>query len=121
MLLTLFSLAWFNKKRILKFEDKILEACTRLNATENIRGINFRFTKNGSDITRPFQSFYPYVTNYAIDIELDDRFNALKSRQLNQSGIRSVFFPYEQEVVNMFQDPPPPWSAPFSEKSVYLV
>ena len=34
-----------------QFEKNILEICCRLNATENIRGINFRFVKNGLDVT----------------------------------------------------------------------
>lgn len=38
-------------KPIFKFELGILSICNRINATENIRGINYRFSKNGSDLS----------------------------------------------------------------------
>ncbi len=36
---------------IIQFENSILGICNRINATENIRGINYRFSKNGSDLS----------------------------------------------------------------------
>ncbi|CAO3615859.1 unnamed protein product [Mucor fragilis] len=128
-------MVWLHRSRRTKFEKNILEICCRLNATENIRGINFRFVKNGLDVT-PYriQSLSGLKASYAIDIEFDDRFNALKSRQFNRRSPseddvgyipppKSAYF--NQYVVDekndscMFQDPPPSWSPPYSEKSVH--
>ncbi|KAG1470926.1 hypothetical protein G6F56_002408 [Rhizopus delemar] len=113
MTLTLFSLVWFNKRRAIRFEDKIIETCTRLNATENIRGISFRLTKDGMDINRPASSCY--AAHYTLTIELDDRFNALKSREFREwiTWPKTTYCPYDYEPVNMFQD--------VYEKTNYLV
>lgn len=63
----------------LQFEKNILEICCRLNATENIRGINFRFVKNGLDVT-PYriQSLSGLKASYvsAVAVDVMDRSSA---------------------------------------------
>ncbi|ORE04110.1 hypothetical protein BCV72DRAFT_20515 [Rhizopus microsporus var. microsporus] len=101
MLLTSFILAWISKRRMIKFENEVLQVCSRLNATENIRGINFRFTRDGLDITH---CRYFYKPNYAIDIEMDERFTALN--QFHQSNISvptTAFTINEKQALNMFE------------------
>ncbi|KAI8070131.1 hypothetical protein BDF21DRAFT_495755 [Thamnidium elegans] len=132
-----FFMAWLHRSRRTKFERNILEICSRLNATENIRGINFRFNKNGVDVT-PFriQSLSGIKSVYAIDIEFDDRYNALKSRQFNRRSRseddvgyilppKSVYFNNqfadEKDSHGMFQEPPPCWSPPYNEKAHHFV
>ncbi|KAI8882710.1 hypothetical protein K501DRAFT_151501, partial [Backusella circina FSU 941] len=84
LLMSSFLTVWLYRARRTKFEENLTEICSRVNATENIRGINFRFTKNGVDVSahksRQSQGFRSI---YAIVIELDDRYNALQSRQYN--------------------------------------
>lgn len=137
IIISSFLMAWLHRSRRTKFEENILEICSRLNATENIRGINFRFNKNGLDVTpQRIQSLSGFKSVYAIDIEFDDRFNALKSRQFNRRSPseddmgyipppKSAYFNNhcadEKDSHCMFQDPPPSWSPPYSEKAVDLV
>ncbi|KAI9474235.1 MAG: hypothetical protein EXX96DRAFT_331384 [Benjaminiella poitrasii] len=72
-----------------KFESNMTIICSRINATENIRGINYRFSKNGSDLNditkqikmAPFLLIVKPV--YSIVIEFDDRYNALSSPKFN--------------------------------------
>ncbi|RUS15734.1 hypothetical protein BC937DRAFT_92075 [Endogone sp. FLAS-F59071] len=59
-----------------KFERSMVDICERINATENIRGINYRFSRDGSDVAdESGSSKKPMKHNYAIVIEFDDRFN----------------------------------------------
>ncbi|KAI9279603.1 hypothetical protein BY458DRAFT_553727 [Sporodiniella umbellata] len=113
MISTLFSLVWYNKKQIAKFEDKIIETCTRLNATENIRGIHFKLMKDGLDVKSSPSSCY--ISRYTLVIELDDRFNALKSREFREwiTWPKTAYSPYEKDPVYMFQEQ--------NEKAGYLV
>lgn len=43
---------------IVQFERSIVDVCNRINATENIRGINYRFNKNGSDLNDVTKQMY---------------------------------------------------------------
>lgn len=59
-----------------RFEFGMIDICERINATENIRGINYRFSKDGSDVAdESGGSKKPLKHNYAVVIEFDDRFN----------------------------------------------
>ncbi|KAI7871192.1 hypothetical protein BDF14DRAFT_1873551 [Spinellus fusiger] len=92
--LTALMFFWRYRLRRLQFENTILEICSRINATENIRGINYRFSKNGSDLlsTTP-TSLLCLKAVYAIVIEFDDRYRALSSQQFN-SPPEDTFYPY---------------------------
>lgn len=48
-----------------KFETSILETCSRVNASENFRGINYKFSKNGYDLVRADKSFAVRKSVYA--------------------------------------------------------
>ncbi|KAI7900610.1 uncharacterized protein BX663DRAFT_151154 [Cokeromyces recurvatus] len=85
LLITLYLLCLYQYKRK-KFEENILEICSQLNAVENIRGINFKFMKNNVDVThvrikKSLSTFINKVPTYAIIVEFDDRFIALKKQQ----------------------------------------
>ncbi|KAI8369984.1 hypothetical protein BD560DRAFT_329849 [Blakeslea trispora] len=56
-----------------RFEDAIIQLCKCMNATENVRGINFRLNYLN---TEQNVSAQPTCT-YAITIEFDDRYNLL--------------------------------------------
>lgn len=43
----------------LQFERQVINTCTRINATENIRGINYKFNKNGFDMNNMSRKMYP--------------------------------------------------------------
>ncbi|KAI9254284.1 hypothetical protein BY458DRAFT_541866 [Sporodiniella umbellata] len=87
-LLTLLFL-WRHRLMRQKFEKSVTQICTRINATENIRGINYIFNKNGFNVLNSTRKLYfttgtllkPY---YSIVIEFDDRFSALSSQQYNR-------------------------------------
>ncbi|KAI8370500.1 uncharacterized protein BYT42DRAFT_582628 [Radiomyces spectabilis] len=70
---------WKHRRSQIKFEKTVMQVCNQLNAIENVRGINFRFTKNGATVIRPHLfGWRPWhKTVYAILIEFDDRYNAL--------------------------------------------
>ncbi|KAI9315660.1 hypothetical protein BX666DRAFT_1957863 [Dichotomocladium elegans] len=71
-----FSLVIISWRRRLKqqFEASILHLCACMNATENVRGINFRLVK----YTAPEQHLPPLPpSDYSIVIEFDDRYNLL--------------------------------------------
>jgi len=60
-----------------KFEAGIIDICERINATENIRGINYRLSKElylSEDKIEP-EKLRNKKTDYGIVIEFDDRFN----------------------------------------------
>ncbi|KAL7315824.1 hypothetical protein PS15m_004995 [Mucor circinelloides] len=89
MLLTTLLFIWRHRVLRQRFELGILSVCNRINATENIRGINYRFSKNGSDLNDITKQIK--VTNnanmktvYSIVLEFDDRYNALTSQQFNR-------------------------------------
>ncbi|KAI8137685.1 hypothetical protein BJV82DRAFT_524881 [Fennellomyces sp. T-0311] len=89
MLLVTSVFLWRHRYIRCKFEQAVVDACGTINATENIRGINYRFSKNGTDITPTHQySYFPKSIRalcskplYVIVIEFDDRYNALTSQQ----------------------------------------
>lgn len=67
-----------------------------------------------------------------MDIDFDDRFNALKSRRFNRHRPsqdsfayipppQSAYFKYsdEKDPSCMFEDRPPSWKPPYNEKLVY--
>ncbi|KAI8985501.1 hypothetical protein BDB01DRAFT_788484 [Pilobolus umbonatus] len=54
-----------------KFEEAILDVCQRLNATENIRGIHYRWMSS----------------TYSVVIEFDDRYNAITSDLYNRDFV----------------------------------
>jgi len=68
---------WYiTKSKQRKFETRVADICERINATENIRGINYRFSKDGSDVADASGiSKKALKHNYAIVIEFDERFN----------------------------------------------
>ncbi|KAG1149079.1 hypothetical protein G6F37_002925 [Rhizopus arrhizus] len=71
------------------FEKSVINSCIRINATENIRGINYRFTKDGFDINDRTRMIYLTTgarskPEYSMVIEFDDRYNALSSQQFNR-------------------------------------
>ncbi|KAI8992428.1 hypothetical protein BDB01DRAFT_778413 [Pilobolus umbonatus] len=128
---------WIYRHKRTKFELHVLEICERLNATENIHGINFRFYKNQLEVTPiRIQTFSGFKTNiYAIDIEFDDRFTALKSRQFNRRSSSEEFnsipihhppdsvylhkhYAFDKNA-DMFHEPPSTWSQ--NEKAMDLV
>ncbi|GAA5804361.1 hypothetical protein EDC94DRAFT_625258 [Helicostylum pulchrum] len=89
MILTTLLCIWRHRVLRQRFELSILSICNRINATENIRGINYRFSKNGSDLS-DLSKQVSIVSNsnlktiYSILIEFDDRYNALSSQQFNR-------------------------------------
>ncbi|KAI9485857.1 MAG: hypothetical protein EXX96DRAFT_22735 [Benjaminiella poitrasii] len=90
IILVMLHLMWLHRYKCIKFEENILEICSRLNATENIRGIHFRFIKNNVEVT-PFRinsslsTFNKAAARYTVVIEFDDRFIALKNQQRRTS------------------------------------
>ncbi|KAI9246947.1 hypothetical protein BDA99DRAFT_565365 [Phascolomyces articulosus] len=86
---------WRHRHIRCKFEQSVLDTCGTINATENIRGINYRFSKNGMDITTTgatstksnnntsnVLAFYS-KPRYSIVIEFDDRYNALSGQRFS--------------------------------------
>ncbi|KAI9497864.1 hypothetical protein BDB00DRAFT_752503, partial [Zychaea mexicana] len=78
------------------FQRSLVELCSRINASENIRGVNYRLTKHGMDVERHAYdsdsvvagssrsnttSTYGRKTHYALVIEFDDRYRALRYQQ----------------------------------------
>ncbi|KAI9363816.1 hypothetical protein BD770DRAFT_315001 [Pilaira anomala] len=89
MILTTLLFVWRHRVLRQRFELSILSICNRINATENIRGINYRFSKNGSDLSDLSKQVHiisnsSLKTVYSILIEFDDRYNALSSKQFNR-------------------------------------
>ncbi|CAO3654095.1 unnamed protein product [Mucor fragilis] len=89
MLLTTLLVIWRQRAVRQRFELGILSVCNRINATENIRGINYRFSKNGSDLSditkqTKVMNNANMKTVYSIVLEFDDRYNALTSQQFNR-------------------------------------
>ncbi|KAI8062125.1 hypothetical protein BC940DRAFT_349804 [Gongronella butleri] len=75
LLLTTTILAW--RRRLKKrFERAMLDLCSCMNATENVRGINVRFTKFAPG-NHPSFVGNQKPPNYAITIEFDERYNLL--------------------------------------------
>ncbi|KAI8149718.1 hypothetical protein BJV82DRAFT_589035 [Fennellomyces sp. T-0311] len=64
-----------------QFEAAILHLCACMNATENVRGINFRLAKVSPDNTQQSMAYTPHSSPassvYSIVIEFDDRYNLL--------------------------------------------
>ncbi|KAI8048769.1 uncharacterized protein B0P05DRAFT_338729 [Gilbertella persicaria] len=135
MIISFLATLLLHRNKRIKFEESILQICSQLNATENIRGINFRFSKNSMDVT-PYSihSLAGLQSVYAIDIEFDDRYVALKSRQFNrrspsgdndcitspkQAYVNYYFADEKDPHCNMFQEPLPSWSPPYSEKMIH--
>ncbi|CEP09220.1 hypothetical protein [Parasitella parasitica] len=104
MLLTTLLFIWRHRVLRQRFELGILNICNRVNATENIRGINYRFSKNGSDlndITKQINvaNNTNMKTIYSIVLEFDDRYNALTSKQFNRySSVDFVTVPLYAHV-----------------------
>ncbi|KAI9010355.1 hypothetical protein CLU79DRAFT_774128 [Phycomyces nitens] len=94
IVLTTLVTLWRYRFKRLQFEHTILEICSRINATDNIRGINYRFSKNGLDLVNPTRtSFMCFKPVYAIVIEFDNRYTALTSQQFNDPP-EDTFYPY---------------------------
>ncbi|KAG0175185.1 hypothetical protein DFQ30_010960, partial [Apophysomyces sp. BC1015] len=74
---------WRHRTIRTKFEKSILQICGRINATDAVRGIHWRFSKNGSDIHSSQSLAFGLKTVYAIVIEFDDRYNALSNQRLS--------------------------------------
>ncbi|KAI7847275.1 hypothetical protein BDC45DRAFT_611135 [Circinella umbellata] len=91
MFLTTAIFIWRYQHIRYKFEQSVLNTCNTINTTENIRGINYRFSKNGNDIiattkiwssstttnNKTYSTFYskPF---YMIVIEFEDnRYNRM--------------------------------------------
>ncbi|KAI7884205.1 hypothetical protein K492DRAFT_192013 [Lichtheimia hyalospora FSU 10163] len=87
MLLT--TLLWVWRYRHLKFQSRLIELCTRINATENIRGINYRLMKRGIDMVTQAEQ-----ARAALLIELDDRYIALESNSSQRIDMTSIPIPY---------------------------
>ncbi|KAJ8655448.1 hypothetical protein O0I10_008942 [Lichtheimia ornata] len=105
-IILLSTIAWIWRYRYLQrtFQCSLVELCSRVNATENIRGINYRLTKHGNDVLQP-QGERPYGlfrhSTYALVIEFDDRYRALQH----------LHHPPASTVVPMYYTPPPPSAA----------
>ncbi|KAI8882318.1 hypothetical protein K501DRAFT_187079 [Backusella circina FSU 941] len=89
MILTTVLFVWRHRVLRRRFEKTVVNICNRVNATENIRGINYRFSKNGSDladVSKQIQisSNASFKAIYCLVIEFDDRYNALSSQQFNR-------------------------------------
>ncbi|KAI8142927.1 hypothetical protein BJV82DRAFT_112207 [Fennellomyces sp. T-0311] len=98
MLLT--AILWVWRYRYLHsiFQRSLVELCSRINASENIRGVNYRLTKHGLDVQHgqsTSESSNSTVTcgktRYALVIEFDDRYRELRSQQIQPPEF--VFFP----------------------------
>ncbi|CEI99499.1 hypothetical protein RMCBS344292_13588 [Rhizopus microsporus] len=104
MVLTTLLFIWRHRVMRERFERSIIDVCNRINATENIRGINYRFNKNGSDLNDVTKQMYIHAgtglkPHYSIVIEFDDRYNALSSHQFNRhSSIDFVTIPLYAHV-----------------------
>ncbi|KAI9300136.1 hypothetical protein BJ944DRAFT_273458 [Cunninghamella echinulata] len=85
-----------------KFENAILHLCSCMNATENVRGINYRLSKLPPD-SKPGSQKRNY--NYAITIEFDERYNLLHHFASTNQGLLP---PYK--LTNQLQ--PPVYSSP---------
>ncbi|KAI8327073.1 hypothetical protein BD560DRAFT_494605 [Blakeslea trispora] len=78
------AMSMLRKNKKLRFEASILQICSQLNATENIRGINFSFIKDTKDLALDStRSTTRTKSVYVIDIEIDNRYAALRSHQFN--------------------------------------
>ncbi|CAO3666064.1 unnamed protein product [Rhizopus stolonifer] len=83
MAFTTFIFVWRHKVMRERFERQVINTCTRINATENIRGINYKFNKNGFDMSNVSRKMY--VTTGT----------SLKPHYIHcfiQSTIQSIFF-----------------------------
>ncbi|KAI7886865.1 uncharacterized protein EV154DRAFT_521021 [Mucor mucedo] len=71
----LFSLIviYWRRRKMNRFESAMIHLCSCMNATENVRGINFRLTY----LTPEQQISIHPSSSYAITIEFDDRYNLL--------------------------------------------
>ncbi|KAI8348847.1 hypothetical protein EDC96DRAFT_520510 [Choanephora cucurbitarum] len=63
----------YRRRQKQRFEDAIIQLCKCMNATENVRGINFRLSYLNAEQNISAQPTY----SYAITIEFDDRYNLL--------------------------------------------
>ncbi|KAL0075648.1 hypothetical protein J3Q64DRAFT_1852502 [Phycomyces blakesleeanus] len=77
---------WGYRRTQQQFEFAILEICSQVNATQNIRGVNYRLSKNGHHLNKsdPHQ-ILGFKTSYAIVIEFDDRYSSLPSQRFSGS------------------------------------
>ncbi|KAI8067464.1 hypothetical protein BC940DRAFT_300805 [Gongronella butleri] len=100
---TLFLFVWRYKIMRNKFEATVYDVCERFNATENIRGIQYRFV-----CERPHWSRFWKATRYVLEIDVDDRFQALTlpsyNQTLNQSDYYTIIIP-EPARVRLGSDP----------------
>ncbi|KAI8381468.1 uncharacterized protein BYT42DRAFT_566631 [Radiomyces spectabilis] len=81
LLLSVTIVAWRRRQKA-KFECAILHLCSCMNATENVRGINYRLSKLPPEqcVSLPMsvpQTLTRSGYSYAITIEFDDRYNLL--------------------------------------------
>ncbi|KAG2223804.1 hypothetical protein INT45_001938 [Circinella minor] len=80
--LSIILIAW-RRRLMLQFEAAILHLCSCMNATENVRGINFRLAKVSPDhqnlaSSTPTLRSSPVTSSvYSIVVEFDDRYNLL--------------------------------------------
>ncbi|ORY91289.1 hypothetical protein BCR43DRAFT_508731 [Syncephalastrum racemosum] len=75
-----------------KFETSVLHLCACMNATENVRGINFRLSRVAPEqVGTPSSSLSPTApppssASYSITIEFDDRYNLLHHFAIPSDG-----------------------------------
>ncbi|KAG2225595.1 hypothetical protein INT45_013706, partial [Circinella minor] len=116
-IMLLSSMLWIWRYRHLNniFQRRIVELCSRINASENIRGVNYRLTKYGSDVQRPYDcedsifgisgdgrgssrrnitTLFGRKTRYVLVIEFDDRYRALQMQQPAVQPPEFVFYPH---------------------------
>ncbi|KAJ8656005.1 hypothetical protein O0I10_008226 [Lichtheimia ornata] len=95
MLLTTLLWVWRYRRMQRRFQSRLIELCTRINATENIRGINYRLMKRGVDmVTQADQARAVWHASYALLIELDDRYLALGSSPSQRLDMTTIPIPY---------------------------
>ncbi|ORZ12351.1 hypothetical protein BCR42DRAFT_420457 [Absidia repens] len=83
--------------------------CTlAMNATENVRGINFRFSKLTAEYIASSGAHFKNTANYAITIEFDERYNLLHHFASPSSNSYMIDNTPAYKVANC---PPPSYSA----------
>ncbi|KAI9274393.1 hypothetical protein BDA99DRAFT_533036 [Phascolomyces articulosus] len=116
MLLTAIVWVWRYRYLHSTFQRSLVELCSRINASENIRGVNYRLTKHGLDLhhgSERADSIFGKTSNgggghrrnttttcigktrYALVIEFDDRYRALQMQQQSLQPPEFVFCPHQ--------------------------
>ncbi|RCH89028.1 hypothetical protein CU097_011199 [Rhizopus azygosporus] len=93
--ITVLLIIW-RRRRNIKFEKEMTRLCSCMNATENVRGINFKLS-----YLTPDQKVSNEPTSiYAITIEFDDRYNLL--HQISRSNSSPPAYSSLQIPVNIY-------------------